>query len=143
MITRPWHCVLWPMSRVRRRNVCHCPRVGTDQRQVPVIIHDVMMSAARSPDQDSESQKKLAAAIEQANFCKIHGLLSRSCTGGELIILGYYGLPGQNTRGTRDGNEGSGKVRTAPRLTLRTANSSSADAVQFKTLAWPVSAAVV
>ena len=150
MITRPWHCVLWPMSRVRRRNVCHCPRVGTDQRQVPVIIHDVMMSAPRSPDQDSESQKKLAAAIEQASYsvwchiCKIHGLLSRSCTGGELIILGYYGLPGQNTRGgTRDGNEGSGKVRTAPGLTLRTASSSSADAVQFKTLAWPVSAAVV
>ena len=67
MITRPWHCVLWPMSRVRRRNVCHCPRVGTDQRQVPVIIHDVMMSP-RSPDQDSESQKKLAVKTSTALY---------------------------------------------------------------------------
>ena len=79
-----------------------------------------------------------------AIFVKYMGYYRVPARGGELIILGYYGLLGQNTRGgTRDGNEGSGKVRTAPRLSLRTARYSSADAVQFKTLAWPVSAAVV
>ena len=55
------------------------------------------------------------------------------------------GCSAQNTgeRGTRDGNEGSGKVRTAPRPTLRTARFSSAVVLSnLKHWAWPVSAVV-